>query len=29
MKKDASQEIIIHKSQSNIFDIIGKEEDIS
>ncbi len=27
MKKDASQEIIIHKNQSNIFDIIGKEED--
>ena len=29
MKKDASQEIIIHKNQSNIFDIIGKEEDNS
>lgn len=27
MKKDESQEIIIHKNQSNIFDIIGKEED--
>ena len=27
MTKDASQEIIIHKNQSNIFDIIGKEED--
>ena len=29
MKKDANQEIIIHKNQSNIFDIIGKEEDNS
>lgn len=27
MKKDVNQEIIIHKNQSNIFDIIGKEED--
>lgn len=27
MKKDVDQEIIIHKNQSNIFDIIGKEED--
>ena len=27
MKKDLNQEIIIHKNQSNIFDIIGKEED--
>ena len=27
MKKDINQEIIIHKNQSNIFDIIGKEED--
>lgn len=27
MKKDVEQEIIIHKNQSNIFDIIGKEED--
>ena len=25
MKKDANQEIIIHKNQSNIFDIIGEE----
>ena len=29
MKKDVNQEIIIHKNQSNIFDIIGKEEDNS
>ena len=27
MKKDVNQEIIIHKNQSNIFDIIGEEED--
>ena len=27
MKKDVNQEIIIHKNQSTIFDIIGKEED--
>ena len=27
MKKDVNEEIIIHKNQSNIFDIIGKEED--
>ena len=27
MKKDVNQEIIIHKNKSNIFDIIGKEED--
>ena len=27
MKKDINQEIIIHKNQSTIFDIIGKEED--
>lgn len=26
MKKDVNQEIIIHKNQSNIFDIIGGEE---
>ena len=25
MKKDVNQEIIIHKNQSNIFDIIGEE----
>ena len=25
MKKDINQEIIIHKNQSNIFDIIGEE----
>ena len=25
MKKDANKEIIIHKNQSNIFDIIGEE----
>lgn len=29
MKKDVNQEIIIHKNQSSIFDIIGKEEDNS
>ena len=29
MKKDVNQEIIIPKNQSNIFDIIGKEEDNS
>ena len=29
MKKDVNQEIIIHKNQSSIFDIIGKEEDSS
>ena len=27
MKKDVNQEIIIHKNQSTIFDIIGKEEN--
>lgn len=27
MKKDINQEIIIHKNQSSIFDIIGEEED--
>ena len=27
MKKDVNQKIIIHKNQSNIFDIIGEEED--
>jgi hypothetical protein len=27
MKKDVNQEIIIHKNQSSIFDIIGEEED--
>ena len=27
MKRDTNQEIIIHKNQSNIFDIIGEEED--
>ena len=27
MKKDVNQEIIIHKNQSSIFDILGKEED--
>lgn len=28
MKKDTNQEIIIHKNQSNIFDIIGGEESV-
>ena len=28
MKKDTNQEIIIHKNQSNIFDIIGGEENL-
>ena len=28
MKKDVNQEIIIHKNQSNIFDIIGGEEGV-
>lgn len=29
MKKDGNQEIIIHKNQSNIFDIIGEEVAIN
>ena len=28
MKKDTNQEIIIHKNQSSIFDIIGGEESV-
>ena len=28
MKKDVNQEIIIHKNQSSIFDIIGGEENV-
>ena len=28
MKKDTNQEIIIHKNQSSIFDIIGGEENV-